>query len=72
MIRTSSLAAPHSKERCAESGGGGWHSRPRTYSDRWHPMKAPALKPEPLKYDADGWAALGKQVAFLARAREGK
>ena len=44
--------------------------KPNTRQPR--PPKAPVLKPEPLKYDADGWAALGRYAAMLARAREGK
>ena len=41
--------------------------KPNTRQPR--PPKAPVLKPEPLKYDADGFAAIGFQVAMLARAR---
>ena len=44
--------------------------KPNTRQPR--PPKAPVLKPEPLKTDWDGQAALGKQVAMLARARSGK
>ena len=44
--------------------------KPNTRQPR--PPKAPVFKQEPLKYDADGWAALGKQMAMMARAREGK